>query len=77
MKLLNEEYDLSSIIAGVVYDDIKYILLALRKEGFDRVVGRTNQYGYPKYQWALLPGEEPPGAYLTKPRSQVWELPNE
>lgn len=76
MKLLGEDFDFSGILGYFegACPDFKSILNSLAKEGYDRVIGRTNQYGYPKYQWALMPEDPVPQAYMTKPRSFVLDL---
>lgn len=75
MKLLGEDFDFSGIVArSGSCIDFESGLKTLAKEGYDRVVGRINQYGYPKYQWALMPEEPVPGAYLTKPNTFIRSL---
>lgn len=74
MKVLDETYDFSYVLMGLSSEEWKPLIENLKKSGFDRVVGRTNQYGYPKYQYALMPGDPVPSAYLVKERSFIQEL---
>lgn len=79
MELLGDEYDFTYVVAGGgdLGDDplgINVLLRNLRTQGFDRVVGRSNHYGAPKFQWALRPEDNVPNAYLVKAGAFMMEL---
>ena len=78
IKKLDKKFDYSKILAssggasGAV-DELKEEFARLKSEGFTKVIGYTNQYGYPRYAYALTDDEVLP-EYLPDlvPRLQIW-----
>lgn len=80
MKILDNTYDWSDIVgyggcaSPMLNQEIGKKLDELRTEGYARVIGQTNSYGFPRYLFAFTGDEPRMGAALCKPRTFEIEL---